>query len=136
MPLDRRRPPKAVIARLRRYTTTLPVAPVAGAPVPRRENDALELLGTAPPVYRDALAKAYRLGCTDGRFAAPFDCDGPDLSRCTCRGRDPVEFAAYLWVGRPGPVPAGLEVNARLWYLTGLTDGAAVQACDPRHREP
>lgn len=46
------------------------------------------------------------------------------------------EFAAYLWAGRPGPVPAGLEANARLWYLTGLTDGAAVQVCDPPHREP
>ena len=82
--------------------TTLPVEPVAGVPVPRRE----------------------------------FDGEGPDQSRPTCRGRDPVAFVAYPWAGRPGPVPAGLEANARLWYLTGLTDGAAVQVCDPPHREP
>jgi hypothetical protein len=125
MRLDRSRPPEAASARLRRYMTTLPAPPATGVPTPRAEDDALAALGAASPVYRDALATAYRLGRTDGRFPAAFDSGPPDVVRSTCRGRDPVEFAAYVWCGRPGPVPAGLEVNAGLWYLTGLTDGAA-----------
>jgi hypothetical protein len=92
---------------------------------PDRPRNALAALRAAPPVYREALATAYRLGRTDGRFAAALDPEPPDVVRSSCRGREPVEFAAYLWGERPGPVPAGLEVNAGLWYLTGLTDGAA-----------
>ena len=91
-------------------------------PVPRREGD-IPRRRPGAPAYSAVLEEAYRLGRADGRLAAAFDDGLPDPSSPTCRGRTAAELAAHLWADLPGDPPAGVEVNAPLWYLAGLTDG-------------
>lgn len=93
-------------------------------PVPRREDEVPRHRPGAP-AYRAVLEDAYRLGRADGQLAAALGDDSPDPSSPTCRGRTAAEFADYLWADLPGEPPAGVEVNARTWYLTGLTHGLA-----------
>lgn len=93
-------------------------------PAPRREDEVPRHRPGAP-AYSAVLEDAYRLGHADGRLAAAVDDAPPDPQSPTCRGRTAAEFALHLWVDLPGDPPAGVEVNARLWYLTGLTDGMA-----------
>jgi hypothetical protein len=71
------------------------------------------------------LEVAYRLGRADAGLAAAVDPAGPDPLSDSCRGRSPAAFADHLWADLPGPAPAGVEVNARAWYLAGLADGLA-----------
>jgi hypothetical protein len=93
-------------------------------PAPRREDERpRHRPGT--PAYSAVLEDAYRLGHADGRLAALVDDAPPDLDSPTCRGRTPAELAEYLWADLPGDPPSGVEVNARPWYLAGLTDGMA-----------
>jgi len=78
------------------------------------------------PTYRQLLAEAQEIGRADGRFAAAFE--GPDAMPATgarCLGRSPAEFARLLWGDVRGPAPAGLEVNAPLWYAAGYAEGLA-----------
>jgi hypothetical protein len=74
-----------------------------------------------PPSYPDLLCTAYAMGRADGLPAAelePPDSAAP-YSTC-CRGRNPADFARHLWhVPGAGP-PAGLEINAPLWYAHGF----------------
>jgi hypothetical protein len=93
-------------------------------PVPRREGD-VPRHRPGTPAYSAVLEDAYRLGVADGRLAALVDDAPPDPTAPTCRGRTPEEFAELLWADLPGEPPAGVEVNARTWYLAGLTDGMA-----------
>jgi hypothetical protein len=78
------------------------------------------------PSYPDLLEAAWSLGRADGLLAAAFEPDaaagGP-----TCQGRDPAEFARWLWDGQPGPPPSGLEVNAPLWYSRGFAEGLTAE---------
>jgi hypothetical protein len=97
--------------------------PAPSIPQPRREDDALARHRPGTPAYQHVLEAAYHLGRADGRFAAALDAELPGDVGPTCRGRSPVEFAAYLWADQPGPMPGGVEVNAPVWYLAGLTDG-------------
>lgn len=90
-------------------------------PVPRREGEVPRHRPGAP-AYVAVLEAAYRLGHADGRLAAAVDDGLPDPLSPVCRGRTAAEFAAHLWSDLPGEPPAGVEVNARMWYLTGLTD--------------
>jgi hypothetical protein len=81
--------------------------------------------GFGAPTYRQLLGIALELGRTDGRFAAAFEAPGSrDGQTARCLGRSPEEFARLLW-GRPGEPPAGLQVNAPLWYATGFSEGLA-----------
>jgi hypothetical protein len=91
-------------------------------PEPRREDDALARHRPGSPAYQHVLDAAYRLGCADGRLVAAVETALPDPTGPTCRGRDAAQFADYLWADQPGPVPAGVEVNARSWYLAGFAD--------------
>jgi hypothetical protein len=75
------------------------------------------------PTYPRLLEQARELGRLDGRFAAAFESRGAGSSTDRCLGRTPEEFARLLWEGRPGTPPAGLEVNAPLWYATGFSEG-------------
>jgi hypothetical protein len=77
------------------------------------------------PAYSAVLEDAYGLGYADGRLAALVDDAPPDPETPTCRGRTDAELAAYLWADLPGDPPSGVEVNARHWYLAGLTEGMA-----------
>ena len=93
-------------------------------PVPRRADETPRRRpGT--PAYAAVLENAYRLGRADGRLAADLGDAPPDPWSPTCRGRTDGEFAEYLWADLPGDPPAGVEVNARIWYLTGLAHGLA-----------
>jgi hypothetical protein len=75
--------------------------------------------------YRDLLDVAYVRGWADGAFAAPFEPgDGTRPVSPVCQGRTPADFARSLWTPRPGEPPAGLELNAPLWYAHGF--GAAL----------
>ena len=78
------------------------------------------------PTYRQLLAEAQEIGRADGRFAAAFESSAATpATGARCLGRSPGEFAALLWGDARGPVPAGLEVNAPLWYATGYAEGLA-----------
>jgi hypothetical protein len=75
------------------------------------------------PSYRDLLHTAYALGRVDGLLAADFEAQesvGP--STACCRGRDPADFARYLWPLSDGKPPTGLEVNAPHWYARGFEE--------------
>src|SRR3954449_7888161 len=49
------------------------------------------------PAYQQLLETAYALGHTDGRLAAALDLPTAGLLSPTCRGRDPEDFARWLW---------------------------------------
>jgi len=83
------------------------------------------------PAYPDLLEAAYSLGRADGVFAARIEVGEPDPSSRVCQGRDPEQFARWLWGEQPGPPPSGLELNAPLWYARGFATGLA----DERRRE-
>jgi hypothetical protein len=91
-------------------------------PVPQRECP-LPRHRPGTPAYTAVLEHAYRLGREDGRLAAVIDDAPPDPDSPTCRGRTPAELAEHLWADLPGDPPSGVEVNARHWYLAGLTAG-------------
>jgi hypothetical protein len=71
------------------------------------------------------------MGRVDGLLAAdlePLDSAAP--SSTWCRGRDPADFARHLWhVPGAGP-PAGLEINAPLWYAHGFQDALSEARAD------
>jgi hypothetical protein len=76
--------------------------------------------------YRQLLTEVLEIGRDDGRLAAAFESSAAGLSD-RCLGRTPAEFARLLWGDRPG-LPAGLEVNAPLWYAAGYAEGLAEAA--------
>lgn len=88
---------------------------------------------TGATTYQQLLEEALELGRLDGRFAAAFE-PAIAVSGNRCLGRSPEDFARLLWEGRPGPPPAGLEVNGPLWYATGFCEGLAAGAEAIRRR--
>ena len=91
-----------------------------------------------PSSYRRALETARALGHADGCLAADLESDlGFDLRADTavdpappavgtwCRGLDPERFAALVWGGSGGAAPAGVVLNAPLWYLQGFGEALA-----------
>jgi hypothetical protein len=76
------------------------------------------------PRYGDLLQAAYSLGRADGLFAARFEPEESAGAGCpVCQGRDPEEFAAWLWGDQPGTPPSGLVVNGPIWYARGFAEG-------------
>jgi hypothetical protein len=99
----------------------------------RRHRKVAAMVDPSAPTYQQLLEEAREIGRADGRFAAAFEPPGAGADRHPrCLGRAPAEFARLLWEDRPGTPPAGLEVNAPLWYATGFAEGleagAAVEA--------
>ena len=91
-----------------------------------------------PSSYRRALETARALGHADGCLAADLESDlGFDLRADTavdpappavgtwCRGLAPERFAALVWGGSGGAAPAGVVLNAPLWYLQGFGEALA-----------
>ena len=93
-----------------------------------------------PPPYRRALEAARALGRADGRREADLLGDlpadpGPAAVAPWCRGLDPERFAALVWGTTDGPSPAGVVLNAPLWYALGFREALAV-ARSRQHRDP
>jgi hypothetical protein len=84
-------------------------------------------MGTESASYRDLLDSAYVRGWDDGSFAARFEpLEGVHQAGPVCQGCSPADFARLLWSSRPGGPPAGLELNAPLWYASGFAEAVAL----------
>jgi hypothetical protein len=98
----------------------------------------------SPPSYRCALETARALGRADGRVEAELTVDpavdpgpaavdpGPAAAGPWCRGLDPERFAALVWGAAAGAAPAGVVLNAPLWYAQGFREALALARSD-RH---
>jgi hypothetical protein len=91
------------------------------------------------PVFQRLLEEALELGRLDGRFAAAFEPAGwlPPIAEAggaggRCLGRTPPEFAELLWGDRSGEPPAGLVLNAPIWYAAGFAEGLAARRTEQR----
>jgi hypothetical protein len=91
----------------------------------------------APP-YPDLLEAARVLGCADGWSAAGSGPSAPPgADHPSCGGLDPEDLARLLWGNRPGDPPAGLELNAPLWYDAGFAEALnAARSRADRRRSP
>jgi hypothetical protein len=79
--------------------------------------------------YGDLLQAAYTRGWTDGCFAAPLEPTGrTDSSEPVSQGLGPADFARSLWGRQAGTPPAGLVLNAPLWYARGFADALTADA--------
>jgi hypothetical protein len=79
--------------------------------------------------YGDLLAAAYSRGWADGCFAAPFEpTDRTDSAGLASQGLSSADFARSLWGHRAGEPPAGLDLNAPLWYARGFAEAITVAA--------
>jgi hypothetical protein len=80
--------------------------------------------------YEDLLQAAYSCGWADGCFAAPLEpaAGRDDLPTPVSRGRTPADFARSLWGHRAGRPPAGLDLNAPLWYARGFAEALDMAA--------
>lgn len=79
-----------------------------------------------PSPYRFALETARALGRADGRLEAELGVGpGPAPVGPWCRGLDPERFAALVWGTAGGDAPAGVVLNASLWYAQGFREAAA-----------
>jgi hypothetical protein len=83
------------------------------------------------PTYGRLLEEALELGRIAGRFAAAFEPPAAGIGD-SCVGRAPEAVAQFLWGGRPGEPPSGLEVNAPLWYAAGFAEGLVSGAARQR----
>ena len=90
--------------------------------------------GTRPLLtasYPELLRAAYAMGRVDGLLAADFEpLEGAGPSSAYCRGRDPAALARHLWNVPSGDPPAGLVVNAPLWYAHGFEEALAEVRAD------
>lgn len=80
-----------------------------------------------------ALEAAAVLGRADGRTAAAFEPSGePAAVGPCCHGLDPEDLARLVWDAGAGTPPAGLRLNAPLWYAQGFREALA-DARSQRH---
>ncbi|SDD48130.1 hypothetical protein SAMN05660690_4320 [Geodermatophilus telluris] len=80
--------------------------------------------GTSP--HRRALEAALALGRADGRLAVDLEPDGePAPVGPWCHGLDPEGLARLVWGPDGGPAPAGVVLNAPLWYAQGFREALA-----------
>ncbi|PRY50150.1 hypothetical protein LY71_104187 [Geodermatophilus tzadiensis] len=79
--------------------------------------------GTSP--YRRALEAARALGRADGRLAVDVEPDGEPVLGPWCHGLDPEGLAHLVWEADGGPAPAGVVLNAPLWYAQGFREALA-----------
>ena len=86
--------------------------------------------------FLHALGVARELGRADGCLAAGFEPPGePAPIGPWCHGLAPEDLARLVWDAEAGPVPAGLALNAPLWYAQGFREAlAGAGAALPRPR--
>ena len=76
--------------------------------------------------YLRALGTASELGRADGRLAVGFEPGGePAPLGSWCHGLAPEDLAQLVWDAGAGPAPAGLVLNAPLWYAQGFREALA-----------
>ena len=76
-----------------------------------------------PPTYLRALEAAHALGRADGHLAVDIEPDGePAVVGPYCHGLAADDFARLVWSAGAGTVPAGVRVNAPLWYGHGFRE--------------
>ena len=90
--------------------------------------------------YLRALGTASELGRADGRLAVGFEPGGePAPLGSWCHGLAPEDLAHLVWDAGAGPAPAGLVLNAPLWYAQGFREvlacARAGQSAVPRPRD-
>jgi hypothetical protein len=79
-----------------------------------------------PSTYQRALEGAYALGRADGHFAVQIEPDGePAAVGPYCHGLERDDFARLVWGAGATTVPAGVRLNAPLWYANGFREGLA-----------
>ena len=82
-----------------------------------------------------ALEAAQALGRADGRLAVELEPVGePAPVGSWCHGLDPEGLARLVWDVAAAPPPAGVVVNAPLWYAQGFREALACSRAqqDPR----
>ncbi|WP_199522483.1 hypothetical protein [Geodermatophilus marinus] len=85
----------------------------------------------APPSpLRRALDAARELGRSDGRLAVEVEpvgepAGGPAGVGSWCHGLSPDDLARLVWGGGAGAAPAGVRLNAPLWYAHGFREALA-----------
>ncbi|MGY1672443.1 hypothetical protein [Geodermatophilus sp. SYSU D00710] len=85
--------------------------------------------------YLRALRRARDLGRADGLLeAAVGPAEEPVPSGACCHGRDADGLARLVWDGE-GSAPAGVRLNAPVWYADGF-GGALAEAARDRRRVP
>ncbi|MGR7027090.1 hypothetical protein [Geodermatophilus sp. URMC 62] len=83
-----------------------------------------------------ALEAARALGRADGLLAAGFEPAGePAATGSCCHGLDPDDLARLVWDAGAGTPPAGVRLDAPLWYAQGFREGLA-GARSPSSPEP
>jgi hypothetical protein len=82
-----------------------------------------------PSALLRALETARALGRADGRIAFEVEPDGePGALGSWCHGRGPDDFARLVWDDGAGTAPAGVRLNAPLWYALGFREALRDQA--------
>ncbi|MGY1679262.1 hypothetical protein [Geodermatophilus sp. SYSU D01176] len=77
------------------------------------------------PLLR-ALGRAADLGRADGRLAVGIEPVGEPVPMGSwCHGLAPDELADLVWDAAAGPAPAGVVLNAPLWYAQGFREALA-----------
>ncbi len=98
----------------------------------------------SPSPYRRALETAHALGRADGCLEADIALDpavdpavdpAPAPVGPWCHGLAPERFAALVWGTAGGAAPAGVVLNAPLWYAQGFGEALA-QAGSRQDRHP
>jgi hypothetical protein len=79
----------------------------------------------SPPLLR-ALEVARVLGRADGRLAVDVEPVGePAPAGSWCHGLAPEDLARLVWDDGAGAAPAGVLLNAPLWYAQGFREALA-----------
>jgi hypothetical protein len=79
-----------------------------------------------PTPYVRALETAYALGRADGLLAVQLETvEEPAAMSSWCHGLDPDDFAGHVWGAGAGTPPAGVRLNAPLWYAHGFREAVA-----------
>jgi hypothetical protein len=94
-----------------------------------------------PSTLLQALESARALGCADGRTAFEFEPDDePVAVGSWCHGLGPEDFARLVWHGGADTAPAGVRLNAPVWYALGFREGLAsaraAEACGALDQTP
>jgi hypothetical protein len=79
-----------------------------------------------PSTYLHALEAAHALGRADGHLAVDIEPDGePAAVGPYCHGLAADDFARLVWGAGSTTVPAGVRLNAPLWYGHGFREALA-----------
>jgi hypothetical protein len=93
-----------------------------------------------PSALARALEAARALGRADGRLAVEVEAvadeavadDAPAAVGAWCHGLCPEDLAGLVWGAGAGPAPAGVRLNAPLWYAHGFREALAAARAQAR----